>query len=134
MPKPPFQGATGKEETTWKKEYKKWSKENSHLPNLQSASKVLERPRPKSEPPKPPNPQASDAELVTWGKGYEKWKDENSHLPNLHPVESIINNFKQRRDGAGQPGQPNQNQQSSDGRISIIEQKLDKLMKHLGVQ
>jgi thiol-disulfide isomerase/thioredoxin len=136
MPKPPFQGSTGKEETAWKKEYKKWAKENSHLPKIQSADEILKRPRPKTEPPKPPNPQSTDDELETWGKEYDKWKNENSHLPNLQPVENIINNFKQRRDGTQQPvqQQPVQNQQALTGRIDTLEQKLDKLMKHLGVQ
>ena len=134
MPKPPFQGSTGKEETKWKKEYKKWAEENSHLPKIQSADEILKRPRPKTEPPKPPNPQGTDVELETWGKEYDKWKNENSHLPNLQPVENILNNFKQRRDGQAAQQPPVQNQQALDGRINTLEQKLDKLMKHLGVQ
>ena len=132
MPRPPFHGATGKEETKWKKEYKKWAEENSHLPNLQSVNQILERPRPKSEPPKPPVPTATDAELDNWGKEYDKWKDKNSHLPNLQPSNMIVENFKKRRQGAQQL--PAQNQQALIGRITILEQKLDKLMKHLGVQ
>jgi hypothetical protein len=132
MPKPPFHGATGKEETAWKKEYKKWTEENSHMPNLQSANQILERPRPKTEPPKPPNPQGTDAELETWGKEYDKWKDENSHLPNLQPSNVIIENFKKRRQGAQQP--PVQNTQGLEQRITTMEQKLDKLMNHLGVK
>lgn len=131
MPKPPLYGSSGKEETAWKKEYKNWTEENSHLPNLQSADQILERPRPKSEPPKPPTPQATDAELETWGKEYEKWKDENSHLPNLQPSNVIIENFKKRRQGA-QP--PVQNIQGLEQRITGMEQKLDKLMNHLGVK
>ena len=132
MPKPPFHGATGKEETNWKKEYKKWTKENSHLPNLQPADQILERPRPKSEPPKPPPPQATDTELETWSKEYDKWKDENSHLPNLQPTNMIIENFKKRRQGTQQP--PVQNQQGLEQRIGTLEQKLDRLMAHLGVK
>ena len=135
MPKPPFQGVSNKEELTWRKEYKKWAKENEHMPNLQSADQILERPRPKSEPPKAPSPQATDAELDTWGKAYDTWKNENSHLPNLQPVENIINNFKQRRQG-GPPGAqpPVQNTQGLERRIGTLEQKLDKLMTHLGVK
>ena len=132
MPKPPLYGSTNKEEVKWKKEYKKWTEENSHLPNLQSADQILERPRPKSEPPKPPTPQATDAELETWGKEYEKWKDENSHLPNLQPSNMIIENFKKRRQGMQQS--PAQNPAGLEGRMNTLEQKLDKLMKHLGVQ
>ena len=51
MPKPPFKGASKKEETKWKKDYKKWIEENSHLPNLKTSQEILDLPRPKSEPP-----------------------------------------------------------------------------------
>ncbi len=129
MPKPPLMGASGKEETKWKKEYKKWSEENSHLPNIQSANQILSRPRPKTEPPKPPNPQGTDEELTLWGKEYDKWKDENSHLPNLQPSSVILQRFKQQTQ---QP--PVQNTQGLEQRITIMEQKLDKLMSHLGVK
>jgi len=134
MPKPPLFGSSGKEETKWKKEYKKWTEENSHLPKIQSADEILKRPRPKTEPPKPPNPQGTDAELDIWAKEYDKWKDENSHLPNLQPSASILQRFKQQRDGQGAQQPPAQNQQALTGRINTLEQKLDKLMKHLGVQ
>ena len=132
MPKPPFHGSTGKEETKWKKEYKKWAEENSHLPKIQSADQILERPRPKTEPPKPPNPQGTDAELDVWGKEYDKWKDENSHLSNLQPSNMIIENFKKRRQGMQQP--PVQNSQGLEKRMTTMEQKLDRLMVHLGVK
>ena len=41
-----------------KKEYKKWLKENDHLPDNQkrSVEQILSQPRPKTEPPSPPNP------------------------------------------------------------------------------
>jgi thiol-disulfide isomerase/thioredoxin len=129
MPKPPFQGSTGKEETKWKKEYKKWAEENSHLPKIQSADEILARPRPKSEPPKPPNPQGTDAELETWGKEYDKWKNENGHLPNLQPVESILQRFKQQRDGAQQ--QPAQNTQVLETKISKLEKRITDLEQKL---
>ena len=139
MPKPPLMGSTGKEETTWKKEYKKWAEENSHLPKIQSADEILKRPRPKTEPPKPPNPQGTDAELDTWGKEYDKWKDENSHLPNLQPVETILQRFKQQRDGQSTqvpvaPVVDNTKLNTLDAKITALEVKLNKIMSHFGVE
>ena len=130
-PKPPLFGSTSKEETTWKKEYKKWLKENDHLPANQkkTADEILAMPRPKTEPPKPPNPQGTDAELETWGKEYDKWKNENGHLPNLQPVETILQRFKQQRDGQGQAGNPpGQNTQVQN---QVLETKISKLEKRI---
>ena len=61
-------------------------------------------------------------------KKYETWKKENEQLPNLQTSEDIINRYKQQL--ASQQARKN----SLDGRISTIEQKLDKLMRHLGVK
>ena len=132
MPRPPFLGSTGKEETKWKKEYKKWAEENSHLPNLQSADEILTKPRPKTEPPKPPNPQGTDAELDVWGKEYDKWKDENSHLPNLQPSASILQRFKQQRDGQKpQKPQPPQNTKVLENTVSKLEKRINELEQKL---
>ena len=136
MPRPPFMNASDDEVKKWKSEYKKWKKENSHLPNLQTAEQILARPRPNSEPPRPPMQTATDEQLETWGKEYEKWKDENSHLPNLQPTDTIINNFKQRRDGqlAQQGGGGGAITPDVNARFQRIEQKVDKLIAHLGVK
>ena len=56
MPRVPFMDAPKKEENQWKKDYKKWADENSHLPGIQTAETILGRPRPKTQPPNPPNP------------------------------------------------------------------------------
>jgi thiol-disulfide isomerase/thioredoxin len=130
MPRPPFHGATGKEETKWKKEYKKWTEENSHLPNLQSSDKILERPRPKSLPPQMIAAGASDTDIKDWTAKYTTWKDNNSHLPGLQPAEALLDRMKQQSQQRP-PGGPVSN---TDQRIGVLEQKLDKLMKHLGVQ
>ena len=37
MPSPPFHGSDESEDKKWKKEYKEWVEENSHLPNLKTA-------------------------------------------------------------------------------------------------
>ena len=132
IPKPPLLGAPQEEEDKWREDYAKWLDENSHLPNTQTADQILDRPRPKTEPPKPPVPNANDEQLQTWAKEYDKWKDENEHLPNLQPSSVIIDRFKQR----GNPQMPPQAGITPDieARFSRIEQKLDKLVNHLGVK
>ena len=132
MPRPPFHDASKDEVKEWKKQYKKWAKENEHLPKIQTAEEILERPRPKTQPPAPPAPDASDTELDSWGQEYNKWKDENSHLPNLQPVDVILNNFKQRRDR-----NPNANANvplpQEGSLLQRIEIKLDKIINHLNI-
>ena len=97
MPRVPFMDAPKKEENQWKKDYKKWADENSHLPGIQTAETILGRPRPKTQPPNPPNPQMNDEQLDKWGEEYDKWSKENSHLPNLQPLDVIKDRLKQQR-------------------------------------
>tara|TARA_R100000008_G_C3557805_1_gene154260 strand:- start:80 stop:922 length:843 start_codon:yes stop_codon:yes gene_type:complete len=135
MPRVPLLGVSNKEELEWKKEYKKWSKENSHLPNLQTADQILSRPRPKTEPPAPPNPQMTNEQLDEWGEKYDTWFKENSHLPNLQPVDVILQRLKRQKSmtGVGQ----GQNAPAVGGNVqqqlNSLEQKVDKLLNHLGV-
>ena len=139
MPRPPFLGVPKKEENKWKKDYKKWAEENSHLPNLQTAEQILERPRPKTEPPKPPNPSMTDEQLEEWGKEFDEWAKENDHLPNLQPSSVMIDRFKKQRQmqQQGGPGAPTGSAgltQDDRAKLSRLEQKVDKLIKHLGVK
>tara|TARA_R100000005_G_C4839548_1_gene111704 strand:+ start:7 stop:552 length:546 start_codon:yes stop_codon:yes gene_type:complete len=85
-------------------------------------------PTPKS--PAPPLPQNFDDEkqIDKFKKDYNKWKKENNHLPNLQTAEQIVERFKQQWEA-----RKNQ-QQSLDNRVTSIEQKLDRLMNHLGVK
>ena len=142
-PKMPFHGATKKEENAWKKEYKKWAKENEHLPKIQDAEEILKRPRPKSDPPRPPAPNSTDEQYEEWGKKYDSWKSENGHLPNLQPTETILQRLKgqsqmvNQQGGPGAPGAPAGQLQNSAGvesRLNLVERKLDKLIAHLGVK
>ena len=150
-PKWPFQGASEEEEAKFKEEYNKWIKANEHMPDAwkqrnKPADEVLASPRAKSDPPRPPMgpalANATDEVLDKWGEDLGKWQEENKHLENLQPVESILMNIKNRRDQmkqgapAAQQGQggmqalnPDQN-----ARITRVEQKIDKLMKHMGVK
>jgi hypothetical protein len=91
---------------------------------------------------------ATDEELDKWGEEYQKWADENKHLPNIQPSSSIVSNIKNRRNqmkNQRQPGQPPQGapqgapgaaglNPDQNARITRLEQKLDKLIKHLGVK
>jgi thiol-disulfide isomerase/thioredoxin len=150
-PKPPFMGSTGKEETEWKKEYKKWLGDNSYMPEdwqkqQKSASEIIDSPRPKSDPPKPPmGPalvQATDEVLDKWGEDMKKWQEENNHLPNLQPIENTLRMIKQRRDQmkaqqGGMPGAPavdNAKLNSLEAKMTALEVKMDKVINHFGVK
>jgi len=156
-PRPPFHGATNKEEIAWKKEYKKWVKDNKHMPDnwqkqQKSASEIIDAPRPKSDPPKPPMgpqmAQATDESFDKWGEEYKKWQEENKHLPNLQPVDQMVQNMKNRRDqmaaqqagiqpGVRAPGTPavdNTKLNTLDAKVQALEVKIDKLMSHFGVK
>ena len=90
--------------------------------------KIPEPPKPKSPPP--PLPQDwDDKKLIDeWKQSYEKWRDENNHLPNLTTTEEVVDRFKKQWEAR------KKQQQSLDTRVGVIEQKLDKLMNHLGVK
>jgi len=137
-PRPPFMNAKKSEVTKWKKDYNKWLGDNEHLPEerRKTADEILEMPRPNSEPPKPPNVNSTDEELDKWGKEYSKWKDKNKHLPNLQPVDVVLKNFKQRQQQMQQRQTPQEKDVSTKlmKRVDILEKKLDKMMKHLGVK
>jgi thiol-disulfide isomerase/thioredoxin len=139
-PRPPYMNAKKKEVTKWKKEYNKWLKNNEHLPDnrKKTADEILEMPRPKSKPPKAPafNSNPTDKEYDKWAKEYTKWRDENEHLPNLQTAEVLIKNFKHRQKHPTNnlpPGTTGLNA-NEERRLVRLEEKMDKLMKHLGVK
>ena len=91
--------------------------------------KIPEPPKPKSPaPPLPMNKDATDEDFKEWTDKYNEWKEENKHLPNLQPAEQIVHRYKQH--------QSRQQSQSTtlDARIKSIEEKMEKLMVHLGVK
>ena len=113
-----------------------WFSENEHVPNLPSAEEILKKPRPNTAPPTAPQPNSTDEQIDQWGEKYKKWAKENPHLPNLQPADTIINRFKQQRDARNNPKPVSSIQGNPDfeARVSRIEQKVDKLIKHLGVK
>ena len=160
-PKPPFYGSTNKEEIAWKKEYTKWVKDNKHMPKdwldrQRSASEIIDSPRPKSDPPRPPMgpsmASATDEVLDKWGEDMKIWQEENKHLPNLQPVDTIVQNFKKRRNqmaqqqpqSGNQPAVDNQLSKNNevgraqlntlDAKVQSLEVKVDKIMTHFGVK
>jgi hypothetical protein len=133
-PRVPFLNAPEEEVNQWKEDYTKWMGENEHLPKLQTIEEILERPRPKSEPPRPPmTPNSTDKELEDWGKEYDKWAKENDHLPNLQPASTIIDRIKSQRNAQNAPVGGNVSP-DLEARFQRIEQKVDKLIRHLGVK
>jgi thiol-disulfide isomerase/thioredoxin len=143
IPRPPLHGASNKDVKKWKKEYGKWTKENEHLPKIQTADEILARPRPKTEPPKPPQPNSTDKELDEWGKEYDKWAKENDHLPNLQPVANILQRLKARNQGVGANNVPpvknvppfnSSKINTLEAKVTALEVKIDKIMGHFGVK
>ena len=100
---------------------------------------ALAMPIPKTDPPRPPMgpslANATDKELETWSEKMTKWQKENDHLPNLQPVDKLAQTFIQRRTQFETQQQSQQNTvDNGGGRISVLEDKLDRLMNHLGVK
>jgi thiol-disulfide isomerase/thioredoxin len=93
-------------------------------------------PKPKSPPPPPPQDFENVKQVDDWKAAYSDWADENNHMPNLPTSDAMLQRLKQQKQmmERQQQQQPNaQPNQPTDLRISIIEQKLDRLLKHLGV-
>tara|TARA_Y100001973_G_C5158402_1_gene312147 strand:- start:294 stop:1133 length:840 start_codon:yes stop_codon:yes gene_type:complete len=140
MPKPPFQGSTEKENNEWIKKYDKWVKDNNQMgdswvQDQKSGQEILDNPRPKSDPPRPPmGPQATEQSIDNWGKEMTAWQKENNHLPNLPNVDMIVANFKSRMNQQNPGTQANGISPDQNARFQRIEQKLDKLMNHLGIK
>jgi len=89
---------------------------------------IPEPPKPKSPPPSLPQDWDNEEMVKNWTENYEKWKDENNHIPKLQTSEQLLDRFKKQWEIR------KQQQQSPENRISIVEQKLDRLMNHLGVK
>jgi hypothetical protein len=97
---------------------------------------IPEPPKPKGPPPPPPQDFDNEEQVKTWKEGYEKWMKENDHMPNLPKADDMLNRLKQQKQMMEQK-QAQQAQQPSgnlDARMSVMEQKLDRLLNHLGVK
>ena len=87
-----------------------------------------EPPKPKSPPPPLPQNWDDKDSIKNFKKEYNKWKKDNNHLPNLQTAEEIVDRFKK------QVEEQKARQQSVEVRMGVLENKLDKLMNHLGVK
>ena len=107
----------------------------SIYPKDYSGEEIPEQPKPKSAPPPQPV-DLEDKDLVdTWKKSYMKWKADNNHVPTIPDADIMLENLKKQKKMMAQRQQQGQTQNlEMSNRISGIEQKLDKLMKHLGVR
>ena len=89
---------------------------------------IPEPPKPKSPPPPLPK-DFNDEKLVKKFKDdYSKWANENNHLSNLQSANQIVERFKKQWEDR------KKQQQSMESRMGVLEEKMDKLMNHLGVK
>ena len=106
-------------------------RDNETIKRWADGKEIKEPPRPKSPPPPPHNMKDKKA-IKTWKKDFTKWRKENSHLPNVPTPDDMIKRLEQQYEIDKQrKNDPNTGLLT---RITAIEQKLDKLMSHLGVK
>tara|TARA_X000001382_G_C3091705_1_gene153780 strand:- start:14 stop:559 length:546 start_codon:yes stop_codon:yes gene_type:complete len=89
---------------------------------------IPEPPKPKGDAPKLPQDFFDKSQVKTFIKKYKKWAKENSHLHGLQTAEEIVDKFKKSQE------QREKQKNTLDGRLTTIEQNLEKLMNHLGVK
>tara|TARA_R100001129_G_C5249759_1_gene227982 strand:- start:8 stop:553 length:546 start_codon:yes stop_codon:yes gene_type:complete len=111
---------TGNAVCGWRDEetIKKWA----------DGEKIPEPPKPKGKAPQLPKDFSNEKEVSIFKKAYVKWKNKNKHIPGLQSADEIINKFKRNQE------HQKQQRESVNGRLTVIETKLDKLMNHLGVK
>ena len=95
-------------------------------------------PKPNGPPPPPPQDFENKDQVAEWRTKYEGWVKENDHMKNLPTPEQMLQRLQQqkkmmeqRQAQQAQGGTPNP---ALEGRISVMEQKLDRLLNHLGVK
>ena len=108
-------------------------REKDVLQKWVNGEEIPQPPKPKGPPPPPPQDFENKGQVAGWTTKYEEWVKENDHMPNLPTSEQMLQRLKQQK----QMMEQRQAQQGAggplEGRISVIEQKLDRLLKHLGV-
>jgi len=109
-------------------------REKDILEKWVKGEEIPQPPRPKGPPPPPPQDFDNKDQVAEWRTKYEDWVKENDHMPNLPKPEQMLQRLKQQK----QMMEQRQAQQGAggplEGRISVIEQKLDRLLNHLGVK
>ncbi len=100
---------------------------------LADGEKIPEPPRPKSPPPRPPKVD-DNKDVDRWKKEYEQWKNDNKQVKNIPDTEVMLNNLRKQFQLSKQNKANNVVPENITNRISEIENKLDRLMNHLGVK
>jgi|10_taG_2_1085330.scaffolds.fasta_scaffold14049_4 thiol-disulfide isomerase/thioredoxin len=88
-------------------------------------------PSPNSPPPPPPKDYENKKEIEIWKEAYTKWREENKHVPTIPDTDDMLGRLKKRKEM--QQNSPAYNP-NPEARLTRLEQKMDKLMKHLGVK
>ena len=110
-------------------------REKDIIENWVKGEEIPQPPRPKGPPPKPPQDFKDRDQINEWKTKYEEWSKENDHMPNLPTTDAMLQRLQHQKrimDEQRQAQQKSIDQQSD--RISVIEQKLDRLLSHLGVK
>tara|TARA_R100001443_G_scaffold24227_1_gene36478 strand:+ start:174 stop:764 length:591 start_codon:yes stop_codon:yes gene_type:complete len=97
-----------------------------------NGEKIPPPPRLKTQPPVPPQNWEDKKSVKEWEEKYEKWRIENSHMPSIPTLEETSKKLKHQSQIMKQ-----RNLQSSSGlenRITLLEQKIDRLLNHLGIR
>jgi|TARA_B100000287_G_C20461536_1_gene713565 thiol-disulfide isomerase/thioredoxin len=97
-----------------------------------NGEKIPPPPRLKTQPPVPPKDWENKKSVKEWEEKYEKWRIENSHMPLIPTLEETSKKLKHQSQIMKQ-----RNLRSSSGlenRITLLEQKIDRLLNHLGIR
>ena len=99
-----------------------------------SGEKIPTPPRPKSQPPVAPKDMNNQKEVTDWKKLYEKWAEENKHMPNIPNSNMMLNRLKQQYEATQKRNITPGSNLALESRITTLEQKIDRLISHLGVK
>ena len=73
-------------------------------------------------------------EVTDWKKLYEKWAEENKHMPNIPNSNMMLNRLKQQYEATQKRNITPGSNLALESRITTLEQKIDRLITHLGVK
>ena len=118
-------------------------REKDILEKWAKGEEIPEPPKPKGPPPPPPQDFDNEDQVKEWRGKYEAWVKENDHMPNLPDTDDMLDRLKkqkemmeQRQAQQGQGGAVNKEVtnrlQVLEGKIGILEGKLDQIIEKLG--
>jgi thiol-disulfide isomerase/thioredoxin len=98
-------------------------------------------PRPNGPPPMPPKDWNDEKEVQKWEEEYEKWRKENDHMPTLPDAKITGERLKLQQQRASQQGRQNGSYKDGvmnnrlqvlEGKMNILENKIDQIIEKLG--